>query len=875
MTLRYATLLLVFLLASLTVLTAQEARIHGRVTDNAGEPLIGATVRVVNSVIGSATDAEGDYEFEVPVGRIRISYNYLGYQDLDTFIRVVDAVKDIRIDVALDDATIDIEGEVIVFGRRSVGQTGALRLQQAAPNLQNIVHSELFNRYPDVTLAETVQRLPGVTITRNEGQGEFVQIRGAPEQFTVISLNGQRLPSVRPESDRAASLDFIQSNLIEDVRVIKSLTADMDADAIGGTVDFRLRQPEEKLELLAQVGYGTNLQESVVEDLPQNVRQAALSINSELADESVYGLLSGSFFQNGLGSLRNRYEYGENATTGTTINRVRSADIDRRLTERGFLGAVELRPSIYNRLRLSYNYNKSIDEVVQREATYDAARRREDRETTNWREESTLNLVTLEVENNFKRSRLDYSISYAATSQELPGRYRFRSTRQADLDGIEDPFGLTPTSIPPQAADDQLVLTRVGREEISLEEDIAIGSVNYTYFLSERQNSYLKTGFRYRVRDRRYGTLNRVLIPDFDRTLAPGTFDFAELRNADGISGINDAQLQGEPRADSSAYDSQEEIFAAYLMNTTNWSGRFSTTIGLRAEATQNSYNQLITEASDDISYRNLFPSVNLTYRLKPDRQLRLAYYEALARPPFAVLLPFDQAQVGNREIIRGNAEGEPTIGRNIDLAYERYGRRDGLFTVGLYAKSFDRPFVENAEFLLRDDEPLLFTTITNANSALLYGIEFAFYQNLGFISPGLRFVNVNATYSLNESDVRSDDPTQDGLPLINSPRQAANLSVVYNDDKRGISLVVAGVYKGYVLDRVQDGTPLYRAPTFNLDVAVDLRLVSALSLYLRLNNLTNLTYEQYLGEPREDDSRLYQSEKFDRWGVVGLRWRM
>jgi TonB-dependent receptor len=308
-------------------------------------------------------------------------------------------------------------------------------------------------------------------------------------------------------------------------------------------------------------------------------------------------------------------------------------------------------------------------------------------------------------------------------------------------------------------------------------------------------------------------------------------------------------------------------------MYRANWNSRFSSSVGLRFEGTELEYRSLDQTDSIFLNYNNWFPSLNLTYRLDKDRQLRFAYYEAIARPAYAQLFPTDQIQSGNRRILRGNAQGQPVYGHNLDLAYERYGRRDGLFSAALYAKFLDAPFVREARYEEINDAPFLVTNVVNAENAIIAGAELGLYQNLGFLNAGLRFFNVNATYNYNYSSVKSNEPEQDGLPLVGSPRQSANLSLVYNNSLTRLTFVIAGNYRDRTLDRLQDGQPIYRENIINLDLSLDYELIENLSLYGRVNNLTNPVIEEYRGVPGSEGTP-YASQQFGSWAVIGVRFR-
>ena len=849
-------------------LQAQEAEISGTITGPGGDTLIGASVRVVGSVIGASSDLEGHYQLEVPPGRIRLLATYLGFENFDTVVVVSTTDRELEVDIEMRES-FTTTGEVIVYGRRASGQAQALRVQQSATVPQTIIHSELFNKYPDITLAETVQRMPGVTITRNRGEGELVQVRGLPEQYTAISLNGQRLPAVQPEADRAGSLDIIQSNLVEEVRVIKARSADMDADAIGGTVDFRIRQPEERAEVLLQAGGGSNFGFDQIPGQSSSITQAAAVLNSELSDEAVYGLLGGSYFRHNRGNRTQRFDYGDNGTTGREISRVRPIDTDRMTTKLGLIGAVELRPSIYNRMRLSYNYSANDEEVMTREANFNRGGGTgflEDRISSRWKEERRLNMVALEVENNFKQTQLTYALSFASTSERVKDRERAFNSSTADNGAAtaDRPFAEllpTDTRFPGE------ILARRYTEalDIDLEEDIAIGEANLTRFLTTNRSSFFRAGARYRIKERTF--------QQGYRGVSGGGLDIASTNFPD----LDEGPALERPDLDAGPnYYASERIAAGYLMLLANWTAKLTTSVGLRYEYTDLDYTLLRNQQTDSTDYNDLFPSLNITYRLRRDHQLRFSYYDAIARVPYATVVPvdaFSERRQARLDVFSlDNPEVKPTYSRNLDLTYERYGRYDGLISVSAYAKFLTDPTVREAEFAFVNGQPSLGYSLANTADARLLGLELGFYQSLSFLNPKLRILNVNGNLNLNSYTLDGDD--NEDLTLAQAPRRSANLSLVYSNPRTRLNLVVAGNYRSSTLDLLQDGQPVWINAVISLDLAADYELFEGISAYLRLNNATDHRAERYIGKPDQDDSLLTSKTQYGIWGVAGLRWR-
>ena len=853
------------------VLPAQEAELVGTVRSTRGDTLIGAAVRVVGSVIGDVSDFEGHYNLSVPPGRIRLQATYLGFEIYDTALQVTTTDRELEVDIVMTESFLSA-GEVTVYGRRAAGQAQALQVQQTGNVPQIIINADLFNKYPDITLAETVQRMPGVTITRNRGEGELVQVRGLPEQYTAISLNGQRLPSVQPEADRAGSLDIIQSNLVEEVRVIKARSADMDADAIGGTVDFRIRQPQEKAEVLLQGGLGANLGFDQFPGQRSRIGQAAAVLNSELSDESVYGLLGGSYFAHNRGNRTRRFDYGPNGTTGTTISRVRPIDTDRRSQKTGLIGAVELRPSIYNRMRLSYNYSASDEDVRTRETNFNRnllpGQELEDRISSQWREERRLNMVALEVENNFSKTRLDYALSFASTGERVLDRQRsfnsltFGSGTPIDDDRLDE---LTPYDS--RFAEDELPRRLTTRQDLDLEEDIAIGGLNVTRFLTGERRGFLRAGGRYRIKERNYREF-------YGRSTDPGRAavrggEFVDLEDEPFV--VDNPDLGAGPN-----YYASERIGAGYLMFQNTWTPKLTTSVGLRYEYTSFEYTLERTGAADSLDYSDWFPSVNITYRLRRDHQLRFAYYDAIARVPYATLVPagdFAERRQAQLDVFTlDNRNVVPTYSRNFDLTYERYGRYDGLISLSAYAKFLDNPTLRTAEFALVDDQPSLGYSLANTSDARLLGVELGFYQSLAFLNPALRILNLNGNVNFNSYTLAEDD--FEGSTLAQAPRRSANLSLVYSNPRNRLNLVVAGNYRSSTLDLLQDGRPVWINSVISLDLAADYEIYRGISAYLRVNNATDHRGERWLGKPDEEGAQLLSTTQYGIWGVVGLRYR-
>ncbi|MEM9259992.1 MAG: TonB-dependent receptor, partial [Bacteroidota bacterium] len=534
----------------------------------------------------------------------------------------------------------------------------------------------------------------------------------------------------------------------------------------------------------------------------------------------------------------------------------------------GLVGAIELRPSIYNRMRLSFNQSNVLEDVVQRQLL---AENRffgssVDRLTSSWSKERKLTLVALEVENNFGNTRLDYQLSFSVNQEDLTDRLRHQFRGRP----TQDPFSaaeLAGISINDAVSNRPLSAFIRLQDNLAMEEDVAIGSLNLTRYLNESKNSFLRIGGRYRSKDRTFGRFSATL-PWSSGTPEDIPAGSSPPLPVDVFPDVPDLTT------DALAYALKQRIAAGYLMYAANFTSKLSASAGLRYE-----YIEVETaETSQDTFSFNrydLLPSLNLTYRVRRDRQIRLSFHQALGRPNYAtfrsqddlILFPVDQYSIGNQDI-------RTTTSNNLDLTFERYGRRDDLITLGLYAKFLQNPTVRISETRFSFDRATYHTTLINTESANLVGAEFGFFQNLGFLGGDFRFFNVNGNYNFNALAANSRDLNFDSFTLPQAPRQTANLSIVCSNPNKGISLVIAANYRDRIFDRVLDGRPIYRNSLIALDFAADYEIIKGLSIYLRANNLTDHSFEEWFGEPNDDDALLRSQANYGSWGVIGVRFQ-
>lgn len=210
------------------------ANITGKITDiTSGSFLPGANVYLSGTNYGAASDRSGDFTINnVPSGNYVLKVTYVGYAAFSVDVSLGDESLTQDISLGVDYVAM---GAVNVHGL-SQGQAKALSQQRSAGNIKNVISKDQMEKFPDQNVADVLQRLPGVALESDHGEGRYVQIRGAEASLNTTTINGIKVPS--PEDKRKISLDIIPSYSLGGVEVTKAITPDMDADAIGGHVNL-------------------------------------------------------------------------------------------------------------------------------------------------------------------------------------------------------------------------------------------------------------------------------------------------------------------------------------------------------------------------------------------------------------------------------------------------------------------------------------------------------------------------------------------------------------------------------------------------------------------------------------------------------------
>ncbi|HEV2986976.1 MAG TPA: TonB-dependent receptor [Candidatus Angelobacter sp.] len=843
-------LLLALLLANIFGLVSAQAQerkatISGHITDADHAVLQGARVELQPNGYKTVSDAQGQFTIsDLAPGHYTLTISYVGFAPFSTELDVTAG------HVAKVDATLKIgtQSEVVeVRGERQTGEIEALNIERTADNIIQILPKEVITSLPNTNIADAVGRLPSVSLERDEGEGKYVQIRGTEPRLSNVTVDGVHLPS--PENVRNVKLDAIPADLVEMVQVSKTLSANQEGDAIGGSVNLVTKSAGDKpyLSGLALGGYtpiaggrwlnqfsgtagnrfGKNKKLGIMFGGTWDWNQRG--IDDVEPSVGTTSLANGDFAQgvpvfNGE-DLReywyNRSRYGFGGTLDYKLGEWSTAYI------RGLF-------SRFKDFGEDWIYSPSVGSFASQNLTNPDGSSAFTH-LTRTPEQRLFNVVA-GARHDFGRSALTYELAL--------GQARFTGTFPAanfvpdpnnpanPLNGgvqflidTNNPFTPKLTAVNANIFDPSLyVLDSISMgDNHTFERDIH-GSTSFSrqYNLGSHFSAF-EVGVK--VRDAVKSELNNQQFFNADDTLKMSqvlrgftnpdyyfhaypaygpTTDYNKI-----LAFFNSNRNTFTPntfrdnRIISGDFNASERVYAGYAMNTINV-GHVRLQAGFRVESTDASFlgvhiinnnANAVTLVPGGQSYTDVLPSVQFQYLFGQNTILRAAYGIGIARPNFSDLPPKIVESDGptpNKSFVSvGNPNLKAEHAQNFDLLIEHYLKPVGVIQAGVFYKYLTDP-IFNVQTRLTSGPfaGFLQNGPVNGPHANLEGFEMAWQQQLSFL-PGLfNGTGVRANYSYTASATTFAPGAFGGRtdhPALQ--RQAPNnwnFDMTY--DKRGIS---------------------------------------------------------------------------------------
>lgn len=907
--------------------TANATKLKGHVYDKqTGEAIVGATVVLEHPRRTTNTGLDGTFEFkDVKVGTAKISVSYITYRTIEKTLVILKEDND-HLKFYMESDSKSLDDITIKSNAVSSTDQGARRLEKNAPQLMNIVSGRSIEISPDLTVANVMQRISGVSIERNSnGDGQYAILRGMDKRYNYTLVNGVKIPS--PDNKyRYVPLDLFPSDLLDRLEVYKTLTPNLEGDAIGGAINMVMKNAPGLLQVNANVSTGysqlffdrkfTSYNASGINykspyeingknyNATQNdFSKGTLDYKYKNPAPNLIGSLSLSkrFLDNKLGvvlagSYQNTYR-GSNSTFYN--NSVVGVDPYAKITSKSYreYSEQQQRTGLHGKIDYVFNkdhqislYNVYVNLKNQQvrdavtttyngvynptagnaELVYDTRSRLTEQQIYN---------TTLHGDHKFfdDKFKVQWSAVYSSAKNDVP------DNTSISLNGIQQNFQSKRTSL---VTSDPV--TR--RWERNTDEDLA-GYLDLTYqVLTGEHKLDIMAGGLYRDKQRSSFFNNYNLAPS-----AANAFDLYGV-NFQHYTDLN-LIVSNPTGAVSNAltYDASEKIAAGYGMFKYN-SAKLEVIGGLRVEHTNQGYNLLFpageTFPKGNQIYTDLLPSLTAKYFLSAKAQLHASYYKALNRPGFYEIVP---GRVKNEEFIeRGNVNLQRALADNFDLRYELFPGASEQLLVGAFYKRIKNPieYTFQADAVRGQDT---YYTPGNFGTANNYGAEVDYIKYFSKIGVKANYtythsrINTTKTTRVINSATGDTEPANvnQERPLYGQSAHIANLSLLFKDTKKGWDVQLAGAYTGPRINTVSQflNNDLWQEGFVQMDASAEKRFKGGISVFVKANNILNTPTKLFIKgtNPANNDIKedlvkngntLIRSDYYGQNYLVGFRYK-
>ena len=928
------TLLLPLILVLLSA-TAFATNLKGYVTDRkSGEPLIGATVLLSGTGYAGVVGLDGSYLIKgIPAGNYKLVVQYIGYQVVERTM-VIGEVTVQTESFELQESTNEL-AEVVVAGQADRETDQSVRkAEQKADNVLNIIGAKSIELLPDVTVGNVLQRVSGVSITRNgSGDGQYAIIRGMDKRYNYTLINGIKIPS--PDNkNRYVPLDIFPADLLERLEVIKALTPNMEGDAIGGVMNLVMKSAPSVLKVSATAAagysdifnssrpyagfstkgiplkspeelYGPNYPakpgDFTVNQLQYSNKNTPvnslfnLSVGNTILNHKLGFVVAGSFQEVYRGTNTSFYVPGQpsprpnpNTYQFQELQIREYSTLQKRL---GVLAKLDYALGKNHKLSLSSFYVQ-LSEAQHRNyhnpflSGYSLSYDVHDRSRYTIQKIYT---TSLKGDHSFLNNtfKIDWTLVYSLATSNTPAwsdinvRYFYKN----------DVF-------------QNAILLPVDQRWNNNRDEDKTAYLNFTY--SPSPTVELSAGGMARFKTRS----NVNSLYNLGTFLADGSQQYQAYTSIDKATfNFSDASTLNTTNAnDPNNYNVNENITGFYVMGKVNFTPKLQLIGGLRNENTYIEWHSKLDirlEGRDGkVPYSNFLPSLHVKYALTDKQNLRLSYFAAISRPGFFEYVPtvlsgdyFDEA---------GNPRIQPATANNFDARYELFGQGSNQLLAGVFYKQINNPielgFYESARNAPGQDTtrklnptailPLNFGTATN------YGFEFVLTKYIKQFGVSANYTYTSSSITTNKKSIQEvPDPTsQSGKktvasvvdqtrPLQGQSNHIANISLLYKNPKIGLDAQLSWVYTGRRINLVSAYKDLdyWQRGFSQLDFSAEKSVLKKFKVFTKITNLLDtplitevLSSHEPSTDPIQDrdDRSVVQKDIFHQTFLAGLRYK-
>ncbi len=881
----------------------KQGTIRGRIVDASKQILPGASVYIEKLHTGVTSDVNGFYTFSnLDPGTYTVKVTYVGYTPVEMKITIPEG-KTLDKDVVLNEG---VELQEVVVGGAFHGQRRALSSQKNSLGVTNVVSADQVGKFPDSNIGDALKRISGINVQYDQGEARFGQVRGTSADLSSVTINGNRVPSAEGET-RSVQLDLIPSDMIQTIEVNKVVTPDMDADAIGGSINLVTKNSPYKRTIAATAGTGYNWVSG----------KAALNLGFTYGDRffnDKLGLMVSASYQNnpaGSDDVEMAYEKNDNGDVVLDEYEVRQYYVTRERQSYSlaldweinanhridFKGIFNNRNDWENRYRHTYKWDDETPNEY--EVIYETKSGGPDQRYARLERQRTMDF-TLGGEHLFGKLKMDWKASYAQAGEERPHE-RYLAFKKEGIAMNTDWSDIRRPYMSPADGQD-ILLNATNSNEFELDElteqfedikekDLKF-SLNFELPLAKgRYANKLKFGAKVVDKDKNKWIDFYEYKPTDEDAFLTDALGHLQNEDRDGYMGgdrykvgnfvekeyvgdlnltdANSFELETKYDEMCENFEAHETVSAGYLRFDQQLGKKWNLMAGLRLENTHVTYSGYIyddgkesdkdesfTKTSErSKSYLNVLPSVLLKYDASEDFKVRASFTNTLARPKYANLVP--NVIIDKEDIAFGNPELNPTLSYNFDLSAEYYFKSVGLVSAGLFYKKINDFIVDYRQ----NDYEYKGVTYEemkqprNAGDADLFGVEIAYQRDFGFIAPALKCIGFYGNYTYTYSKVKNfnfEGRENEDLRMPGSPEHTANASLYF--DKAGFNVRLSYNFASDFIDEVGEEAfyDRYYDKVNYLDLNASYTFGKKLktTFYAEATNLLNQPLRYYQGTP-------------------------
>ena len=800
---------LILLLLTFGFTSAQTGTLAGNIIDGEFiEPMAFANILVKGTTIGTTSDFDGKYQLELEPSTYTIVFSFVGYTTQEISDVVIKEGEVTPLDVTL--TTNSLEAVVITTSIKRNTENAILNMQKKSVVVLDGLSAQAIKNTGASNLASAVKNIPGVSI---EG-GKYVYVRGLGDRYTKSILNGIDIPGLDPDRN-TIQMDLFPTNILDNVIILKSASAEYPADFTGGIVDIVTKDFPTKPEYTFSLGTGYNPDmhfndkyltytgsdtdvfgyDDGTRDLPihryqpipgtfenklllttlTNRFQKELQAKQETSNANFdFGFTLGNQYDIGgdkIGyqaslSYNNQTTFYENRQDGAFVKNSSDSSVNDLSFALKSNGSEGINNVVLNgMLGLTYKTDKSkfkanLLHIQNGESTAGSFDQVISQDGVGGGLEPLTKNALAYTERSVTNLLISGDHRFSDDENALNLEWKFSPTfsKVMDKDHRITPLqqsGEGDFFISPSASTFPIQLWRNLVEEnwvVKIDLDKTVKLFG--------KPTKLKFGgaYTYKFRDFSIDDFTFNISGD-DSFIADGNVDnllaSENLWNPTTDSGTH--LVFGDQFNPNDAYEGEQIIGATYFSAEFNLSEKLITVFGVRSEFFNSYYtgqnNSSVYDNESILDAFDLFPSANLIYELTDNTNLRSSYSRTTARPSFKEASVAQIFDPITNRLFIGSINLTPTYVNNFDLRYERFGEVGQMFAVSGFYKDFKDP-IEQAFFLQAPTQ----LTVDNLGNAKVYGVELEVRQRLGFISEGLNNLKFNANVSFIKSELTMSD---------------------------------------------------------------------------------------------------------------------